>query len=150
WRSGFANQPESERKGDGLALVDCFVTAGVRCAPPDNKPTPAERASCRPWLEGEIDMLPRIAVVVALGGFAFDHALRVWRDRGHAGPRPKPRFGHGVEVALGDGSLATAAPVLLASYHPSQQNTFTGVLTEAMLDAVFARAREVLETGESR
>ncbi len=150
WRSGFANQPESERKGDGLELVDCFVTAGVRCAPPDNKPTPAERASCRPWLEGEIDMLPRIAVVVALGGFAFDHALRVWRDRGHAGPRPKPRFGHGVEVALGDGSLATAAPVLLASYHPSQQNTFTGVLTEAMLDAVFARAREVLETGESR
>ena len=147
WRSGFANQPESERKGDGLALVDCFVTAGVRCAPPGNKPTPEERANCRPWLEGEIDLLPGIAVVVALGGFAWDHALRIWKGRGYPGPRPKPRFGHGVEVSLGSDRSGRAGPLLLASYHPSQQNTFTGVLTEAMLDGIFARARELVESG---
>jgi uracil-DNA glycosylase family 4 len=151
WRSGFANQPDCERKGDGLELRDCFITAAVRCAPPANRPTPAERDNCRPWLEAELDRLPRIAVVVVLGGFAFDNALRVWQSRGHRAPRPRPRFGHGIEVRLGvagDGPAAKAAtggPILLASYHPSQQNTFTGVLTEAMLDAIFARARELLD-----
>jgi uracil-DNA glycosylase family 4 len=145
WRAGFANQPESVRKGDGLELRDCFVTAAVRCAPPDNRPTPAERGNCRPWLEAEIDRLPRVAVVVALGGFAFDHLLRIWRDRGHAVPVPRPKFGHGVEVPLGAGSTGTGGgPVLLASYHPSQQNTFTGVLTEAAFDEIFARVREML------
>ena len=156
WRSGFANQPDSERKGDGLELRDCFVTAAVRCAPPANRPTTAERDNCRPWLEAELDRLPRIAVVVALGGFAFDNALRVWRARGFAAPKPRPAFGHGREVQLGlasggatdSGTAEPRAPLLLASYHPSQQNTFTGVLTEAMLDAIFARAREILD--ESR
>jgi uracil-DNA glycosylase len=141
WRSGFANQPECERKGDGLELRDCFITAAVRCAPPANRPTTAERDNCRPWLEAELDRLPRIAVVVALGGFAFDNALRVWRARGAAVPRPRPRFGHGVEVPLG----SRGGTLLLACYHPSQQNTFTGVLTEAMLDAIFARARALLD-----
>jgi uracil-DNA glycosylase family 4 len=140
WRAGFASQPDAVRKGDGLEIVDCFVSAAVRCAPPGNRPTPAERENCRPWLEAEIDRLPRLAVVVALGGFAYDHVLRISRGRGHPVPTPKPAFGHGVEVPLGPG-----APVLLASYHPSQQNTFTGVLTEAAFDRVFARAREILE-----
>jgi uracil-DNA glycosylase family 4 len=150
WRAGFASQAEAVRKGDGLELQDCFVSAAVRCAPPDNRPTPADRENCRPWLEAEIDRLPRLAVVVALGGFAFDHALRIWRGRGHAVPVPKPRFGHGVEVPLGRGTGAAAGagtaggPVLVASYHPSQQNTFTGVLTEAAFDALFARVRELL------
>jgi uracil-DNA glycosylase len=150
WRAGFASQAEAVRKGDGLELRDCFVSAAVRCAPPDNRPTPAERENCRPWLEAEIDRLPRLAVVVALGGFAFDQALRIWRGRGHGVPVPKPRFGHGVEVPLGGDSGAAAGagtaggPVLVASYHPSQQNTFTGVLTEAAFDALFARVRELL------
>ncbi len=129
-------------------LNDCFITAAVRCAPPANRPTTAERDNCRPWLDAEIDRLPRIALVVALGGFAFDNALRVWRARGHAAPKPKPRFGHGIEVRLGDAT--GPGPLLLACYHPSQQNTFTGVLTEAMLDSIFARARQVLDGGRSR
>jgi uracil-DNA glycosylase len=148
WRAGFATQSEAVRKGDGLELRDCFVSAAVRCAPPDNRPTPAERENCRPWLEAEIDRLPRLAVVVALGGFAFDQALRIWRGRGHAVPVPRPRFGHGVEVPLGGGTGAApgagGGPVLVASYHPSQQNTFTGVLTEAAFDALFTRVRELL------
>ncbi len=139
-RAGFASQAESHHRGDGLTLLDCFVTAGVRCAPPDNRPTPDERRNCRSWLEAELDLLPRVRVAVALGGFAYDHALRIYRGRGLPVPVPKPRFGHGREVDLGpDG------PVVLASYHPSQQNTFTGVLTEPMLDAVFDRARSILE-----
>jgi uracil-DNA glycosylase family 4 len=120
------------------------MTAAVRCAPPGNRPTTEERETCRPWLEAELDRLPRLAVVVALGGFAFDVALRVWRDRGADVPTPRPRFGHGVEVPL-EGGVATRGVLLLASYHPSQQNTFTGVLTEPMLDAIFARAREILD-----
>jgi uracil-DNA glycosylase family 4 len=118
--------------------VDCFVSAAVRCAPPDNRPTPAERENCRPWLEAEIDRLSRLAVVVALGGFAYDHVLRIWRGRGHPVPSPKPAFAHGLELELG-------AQRLLASYHPSQQNTFTGVLTEAAFDRVFARARKMVD-----
>ena len=147
WRSGFANQPESERKGDGLVLVDAFVTAGVRCAPPANRPTPEETANCRPWLSAELELLPGIRVVVALGAFAWDTALRAWRSRGATVPRPKPKFGQGVEVALEGGG---AAVVLLGCYHPSQQNTFTGVLTEAMLDEVFARARRILRPTPKR
>lgn len=141
-RAGFASQPASVAKGDGLCLIDCFMTAALRCAPPANRPRPDERRNCRPWLEAELDLLPRIRVTVALGQYAWDHALRVFRDRGHAVPSPKPRFGHGAEAPLG-----YEGPVLLASYHPSQQNTFTGVLTRPMLDAVFRRARELIGDG---
>ena len=140
WRSGFASQPEAVRKGDGLELLDCFMSAAVRCTPPDNRPTPTERDNCRPWLEAELDRLPCLAVVVPLGGFAYDHVLRIWRGRGHPVPSPKPAFAHGLELELGPDS-----PRLLASYHPSQQNTFTGVLTEAAFDHIFARAREILD-----
>ncbi|MGH7543161.1 MAG: uracil-DNA glycosylase [Gemmatimonadota bacterium] len=139
YRAGFATRPKSLAKGDGLHLIDCFMTAALRCAPPGNRPRPDERRNCRPWLEAELDLLPHIRVIVALGQYAWDHALRVVRDRGHPVPSPKPRFGHGLEVRPGP-----EAPVLLASYHPSQQNTFTGVLTKPMLDAVFERARELV------
>ncbi len=138
-RAGFANRDVSTGPGDGLELLDCFMTAAVRCAPPDNHPTPAERGNCRPWIEEEIDLLPAVRIVVALGQYAYDHALRIYRDRGHPVPSPRPPFGHGVEVTLGP-----EAPRLLASYHPSQQNTFTGKLTEEMLDTVFRRAKDLL------
>jgi uracil-DNA glycosylase family 4 len=139
WRAGFADRPESVSREDGLRLVDCFITACVRCAPPANRPTPDERRSCGAWLEAEIDHLPRVRLIVALGGYAHDQVLRIWPSRGHDVPSPKPRFGHGVETSLGIG-----APRLLASYHPSQQNTFTGKLTEPMLDRIFARAQAIL------
>jgi uracil-DNA glycosylase family 4 len=129
-RAGFANQPTSTHRGDGLRLTGCWVTAGVRCAQPQNKPTPAERDTCQTYLERELALLP-VRVVVALGQFAWDCALRVLGR-----PRPKPRFGHGAETALGEVAL-------LGSYHVSQQNTFTGRLTPAMLDDVLARAREL-------
>lgn len=139
-RAGFANQPESTRRDDGLTLTGVWITAAVRCAPPANKPTTDERDACRPWLEEELDLLTHVRVVVALGNFAWSQALRVYKDRGRPVPTPRPRFGHGAEVPLGDGLT------LLGSYHPSQQNTFTGTLTEEMFDAVWARARE-LATG---
>ncbi len=107
----------------------------MRCAPPANKPRPAERANCRPFLEREIDLFETARVVVALGGYAFAQLLRIFRDRGVEVPRPAPKFGHGVEVEI-DGRA------LIASYHPSQQNTFTGRLTEAMFDAIWSRAAE--------
>ena len=133
YRTGFANQPRSTARGDGLALRDCYVTAPVKCAPPANRPLPGERDRCAPWLVRELALLPGVQVVVALGGYAWDAALR------HFGPvRPKPRFAHGAEVPLPAGRL------LLGSYHVSQQNTLTGKLTEPMLDAVFLRARELL------
>ncbi len=131
WRAGFANQPTSVSRDDGLALRDCWVTAAVRCAPPANRPQPAERDNCLPWLERELALLPAVRVVVCLGGFAWDAALRVLEA-----PRPRPKFGHGVEAAVGSRTL-------LGCFHPSQQNTFTGRLTEPMMDAVFTRAREL-------
>jgi uracil-DNA glycosylase family 4 len=135
WRTGFANQPTSVSRDDGLALTDCYITAPVKCAPPENKPTIAERATCAPWLERELALLPTIRVVVALGSFAWDSALR------HLGPvRPKPRFAHGAEAPL------PANRTLLGSYHVSQQNTQTGRLTEAMLDGVFTRGWELLQS----
>jgi uracil-DNA glycosylase len=163
-RAGFANQPEGTHRGDGLELRGAWLTASVRCAPPGNRPLPSERKNCRSFLEAEFDhFLPRIRVVVTLGGFAFDHVLRLLRDRGLGVPSPKPTFGHGVEVTIGrtreeatpagaslageppakDGAAEVAAtPIrLLASYHPSQQNTFTGTLTEAAFNRVWARAR---------
>jgi uracil-DNA glycosylase family 4 len=130
-RTGFASQPTSERLGDGLRLRDAFVAAAVRCAPPANKPLPSERDNCLPYAEEELRILPDVRVILCLGQFAWDAAARL-----HA-VRPKPRFGHAAEHAIPDG------PVMLASFHPSQQNTFTGRLTEPMLDAVFERAREI-------
>jgi uracil-DNA glycosylase family 4 len=130
-RTGYGNQPTSEHRGDGLQLSDCYITAAVKCAPPENKPTPIERDTCRPYLERELAVLRRVRVVVALGQFGWDAVTA------HHGVRPRPRFGHGAEVSLPDGTT------LLGSYHVSQQNTFTGKLTEPMLDAVFARAREL-------
>jgi uracil-DNA glycosylase family 4 len=137
-RAGFANQPHSVRRDDGLALRDCYVAAAVRCAPPANKPTPEERDACRPFLVEELGLLPRVRAIVCLGGFAWEAALRVLRDRGHE-PAAKPRFGHLAEADVGPYRL-------LGCYHPSQQNTFTGRLTEPMIDAVMARAR-ALATG---
>lgn len=137
-RAGFANQPDSTHRGDGLELTDLFVTAGVRCAPPANKPTPEERRTCRPWLERELELLDRVRVVVCLGGFAYQLVLRILTAQGQPVPRPRPSFGHGAEVPL-DGLT------VLASYHPSQQNTFTGTLTEPMFDDVWRRARTLAD-----
>jgi len=128
WRAGLANRPTSVSIDDGLVLRGAYVTAAVRCAPPQNKPTPAERDECRPFLHRELGLLRELRVVVALGQFAF----QVVADE--LGLRPRPRFGHGVEA------VAPGRRTLLCSYHPSQQNTFTGRLTEPMLDAVFERA----------
>ena len=130
-RAGLANQPTSVSADDGLALSDAWVTAAVKCAPPANKPTTDERDACAPYLEREFALLRRARVVVCLGGFGYDAACR------HFGLRPKPKFGHGVEVELDGG------PILLCSFHPSQQNTFTGRLTEPMLDGIFHRAVEL-------
>jgi uracil-DNA glycosylase family 4 len=133
-RAGFANQPESTRPGDGLALADCWITAAVHCAPPDNKPSPEESRACRPYLLRELRLLgDRLRVVVGLGKIAFDAAASAIGDAGLAEVARRPAFGHGAEHRLG-------GVTLLGSYHPSQQNTFTGRLTEPMLDAVFARA----------
>jgi uracil-DNA glycosylase family 4 len=137
YRAGFANQPESRHPGDGLALAGCYVTVSVRCAPPENRPTPDEREACRPYLEEDLRLLDRARVVVCLGAFAWDAVLAALRTLGHA-VSPRPRFGHGAEAAVGPYTL-------LGSYHPSQQNTFTGRLTEAMLDEVFARARALAD-----
>jgi uracil-DNA glycosylase len=133
YRAGLANQPTSVRAGDGLRLDGAWVTASVRCAPPANRPTPAERDRCLPFLVQELALLGSVRVVVALGQFAYDvvaRALQLAR---------RPRFGHGVEAQAPDGRT------VICSYHPSQQNTFTGKLTASMLDAVFARAVELAQ-----
>jgi uracil-DNA glycosylase family 4 len=132
YRAGLANQPESVSVDDGLELTDAWVTAAVKCAPPGNKPLPAERDACAPFLQREFALLRRAQVVVCLGGFGYDAACR------HFGVRPRPKFGHGVVVELPDG------PTLVCSFHPSQQNTFTGRLTERMLDDVFAQATALI------
>lgn len=135
-RCGFANQPTSVARGDGLRLRSCWVTAAVRCAPPQNRPTPAERDACLSFAVRELELLEHARVVVALGGFAWDAALRLRAAGADPPPRPRPRFGHGAE-------LAGSAWTLLGCFHPSQQNTFTGRLTAPMLDDVFRRAREL-------
>jgi uracil-DNA glycosylase family 4 len=135
-RAGLANQARSEHRDDGLRLRDAYVTAVNRCPPPANRPTPAERDNCLPYLEAELRLLARARVLVALGSYAWDGALRALRDLGEEIPRPKPRFAHGAEAMVGSYAL-------LGCYHPSQQNTFTGKLTQPMLDAAFARAREL-------
>ena len=131
-RTGFANQPTSTHAGDGLQLTGAWITAPVRCAPPANQPTPTERDTCRPYLERELALLDA-SVIVPLGGFAYEGLCRFFTVR------PRPRFAHGLEVPLGDGRT------ILCSYHVSQQNTFTGKLTEPMLDAIFRRARELAD-----
>jgi uracil-DNA glycosylase family 4 len=137
YRAGFANQPTSVSADDGLTLRDCYVTAAVKCAPPQNKPLPEERERCRPWLERELELLREARVIVCLGQFGWDAALRTL-----GGPRPRPKFGHGAEAQVGRYTL-------LGSYHPSQQNTFTGKLTPEMLDDVFARARALITSSRS-
>ncbi len=133
--TGFANQPTSVARGDGLRLTGAYVSAVNRCAPPGNKPMPQERDRCLPFLEREIAALQELAVIVALGGFAWDGAFRALGTLGHPA-RPKPRFGHGAEAAVGPYGL-------IGCFHPSQQNTFTGKLTPAMLDDVMRRARAI-------
>jgi uracil-DNA glycosylase family 4 len=135
---GFANQAQSIARDDGLRLRDAFVSAGARCAPPDNKPTREEFAACRPWLVAELALLTRVRVVVALGGLAWGEFLLAWVAHGGAVGSPRPKFAHAAERAIGGGVT------LLGSYHPSQQNTQTGRLTREMLGAVFARARALL------
>jgi uracil-DNA glycosylase len=146
WRTGLASQPTSTSRGDGLRLRDAWVTAAVRCAPPANKPTPGERDACLPWSVRELALLPCVQVILCLGAFAWDAALRLSAAVASADkeaatgattlPRPRPRFGHGMEY---EGARYTQ----IGCYHPSQQNTFTGRLTESMIDAVLLRAREL-------
>ena len=139
-RAGFASTPTSVDRDDGLVLHDAWVTAPVRCAPPGNKPTTTERDDCVPWLEAELELLDRARVLVCLGGFAWGVMHRLLAAADVAVPRPRPSFGHGVVSE-------TSGLLLIGSYHPSQQNTFTGRLTEEMLDAVFAQARRHLSAG---
>jgi uracil-DNA glycosylase family 4 len=169
-RAGFCDRAESRDRDDGLALTGVWITATLRCAPPENRPAPEERTRCRPFLEREVDALDGVEVVVPLGGYAYRHVLRIFRDRGWAVPSPMPDFGHGLEMEMwregeggagdasagegseagGDGRRGIGAAVagdrrlrLVTSYHPSQQNTFTGTLTEEMFAAVWRRAREL-------
>ncbi len=144
-RAGLASQAESTSRDDGLELSGAFITAAVRCAPPANKPAPEERDNCRDYLEEELDrdyleeeleLLSGVKVILSLGGYAFGHVLRILRDRGLAVPSPAPKFAHGAVVRLRGSGLA-----VIASYHPSQQNTFTGKLTPKMLDRVLAKAK---------
>jgi uracil-DNA glycosylase family 4 len=137
YRTGFASQPSSVNRDDGLKLHDCYITAAVRCAPPDNKPAPEETKNCAEYLQRELELLRRVRVVMALGKFAWDAYLRM---RPGAYQKPPPRFGHGAIARPENETL----PVLMASYHPSQQNTFTGKLTMAMLVDVFRAARQTI------
>ena len=138
-RAGFANQPTSESRDDGLALHDCYIAAAVRCAPPQNKPTVSEFVRCQPYLERTIALLPNLRVVVALGAVAMNSFLRAWQVLGHEVGSPKPRFRHA-------GTWSLLPITLIASYHPSQRNTQTGLLTEAMFDRIFDAARTRLST----
>lgn len=139
-RAGYANRAASVARDDGLALKDAYVTTVVRCAPPGNKPTPRERDRCLPYLVRELQGLRRASAIVALGAFAWDGVLRAGRELGHTVPSPRPAFGHGVTMQLGPYAV-------FGSYHVSQQNTFTGRLTETMLDAVFAAASRAARDG---
>jgi uracil-DNA glycosylase family 4 len=147
YRTGFANQPTSVSRDDGLTLRDAYVTAAVRCAPPANRPLPSELDNCMPYLERELALLQCVQVIVTLGSFAWDAALRTLRALGEPVPRPRPKFGHGATAEVG-------RLTMLGCFHPSQQNTFTGKLTEPMIDAVFKRARtlalDMTNTGVDR
>ena len=137
-RAGHANQPTSVHAGDGLRLRDVWITAAVRCAPPANKPTPAERDACLPYAARELELLGGVRVIVCLGAFAWAAALRLLEARGAPLPRPRPRFAHAAQLHLGPDH-----PALLGCFHPSQQNTFTGKLTAQMIDEVLGRAGEM-------
>ena len=134
-RAGYANQPTSQHRNDGLELTDCYISACVRCAPPANKPTSVERDNCLPYLAEELRLLKHVRVVLCLGSFAWEGALRVLRDLGHR-PTRKPAFGHGKTAPVGPYAM-------VGSYHPSQQNTFTGRLTMKMMDAVLRQAKRL-------
>ncbi len=138
-RAGYANQPVSVRAGDGLELTDAWIAAAVRCAPPANKPTPQERDTCLPWAVSELALLERVALILCLGGFAWQAALQLRAAAGESMPRPRPAFSHDVLWAR------DSRWPMLGCFHPSQQNTFTGRMTPAMLDATLARARELTE-----
>ncbi|MGH2786778.1 MAG: uracil-DNA glycosylase [Actinomycetota bacterium] len=138
YRCGLANQPESTGRDDGLALQGAYVTAAVRCAPPGNKPDPDERDRCHPYLVRELDLLTGVRVIVSLGSFAWGSVVRAHLTRGGDPVRPTPRFGHAATVDLG-------TLTVIGCYHPSQQNTFTGKLTESMMDDVFTLARRIAE-----
>ena len=144
WETGFANQPTSEHREDGLALTRAYVTATVHCAPPANKPTLEEITACQPYLLEELALFDRVRVVVGLGRIGWQAYLRVRKVMGAAPPLARPQFGHGVETRFEDGVT------LIACYHPSQQNTFTGKLTRPMLRAVFAKARKILDAPPAR
>ena len=139
-RAGYANQARSEGPGDGLRLEGTWIAAVNRCPPPANRPTPQERDDCLPYLVRELRLLTRVRAIVALGGYAWDGALRALRELGHEAPRPKPRFAHGAEVEIGPYAL-------FGCFHPSQQNTFTGRLREGMMEEVFERAGKRSVTG---
>lgn len=138
YRAGFANRPTSTSRDDGLRLKDAYIAAAVRCAPPANRPTTAEFDCCQPYLEREIALLQNLRVVVALGGVATDRFLRAWEAAGRTAPHPKPAFGHGRRYSLG-------SVVLVTSYHPSQRNTQTGLLSESMFDGIFRAVRKELD-----
>jgi len=135
-RFGFSNQAQSVDSEDGLRLMDCYVTAAVHCAPPDNKPLPSEFSNCRPYLLEELERLQRVRVVVPLGSIGFKTYFAARKELGWKNPTPTPEFGHGARTVLDGGTI------VIASYHPSQQNTQTGRLTEGMLDDIFRKARE--------
>jgi uracil-DNA glycosylase family 4 len=145
YRAGFASQPFARSREDGLTLADAFITAVARCAPPDNRPTPEEMANCRPFLAREWMLMRQVRVVLALGQVAFEGCLRLLRDFGY--PAPRLKFGHGLHTSLR--SASGDSKHLVASYHPSRQNTQTGRLTPAMLDEVFALAQSLLENSEA-
>lgn len=142
-KAGFANRPDSHHTGDGLRLDDCYITAALRCAPPLNKPLPRETEHCMPFLLKEIELLSRVRVVVGLGRIGFEAVVRGYRQAGRIAYARKPQFGHGVTYRLGELTF-------IGSFHPSQQNTFTGRLTERMLDDVFATVRAVLHPRNGR
>ena len=144
-RAGFASQPQATHRGDGLKVNDAWITLAVRCAPPANRPTTAEERTCRAFLDREWRLLENRRVVVCLGGFAYAAVRKLLKRAGTPLPRPAPRFGHGVEI-----QGAPDRPALLLSYHPSQQNTFTGRLTAEMFHSVFTRARHILRTRPRR
>lgn len=145
YRAGFANQPVSLHRDDGLELLDAYLTAPVRCAPPQNRPLPEERANCFPFFVREFQLLRRVRVIVALGQVAFGTVLRLYAHLGVPLPRPRPAFRHGAVYRFGGTVQGRPVPTILCTYHPSRQNTNTGRLTEGMLDRIFRRARQLLE-----
>ncbi|HET6781172.1 MAG TPA: uracil-DNA glycosylase [bacterium] len=149
YRAGFASQPTTTHRGDDLRLMNSYLTAIVRCAPPDNRPVPAEISNCAGYLRGELTLLKRVRVVVTLGQMAFHQYLSLAKERGALVPRPRPPFRHGATYTFSS-KVEPTQPVLVASYHPSRQNTQTGRLTEVMLDEIFSRVRDLLKRVPSR